>query len=151
MESPRRSKSAGYLQRIYQCSRDIFECRQGVLFMTKKEEERGYVINRSDSEKMERLHLRMSRLYLLRHDEMIRVYSNGVVTREIPEIPAFPKIDMSLHLRLQQPRSDPLIQRNLSSKSKLKPLINRPPSPIPVLEVTGVVFDKNQAIIDMKL
>jgi hypothetical protein len=139
MERPNRSKSAGYLQRIYQCNRDIFECREGALFMTEKEQERGYVINQSDSRTMETLHLRMSRLHLLRHDEMIKVYSNGVVTREMPEIPTFPKIDMRL------------MQRNVNPKPKLKQLINRPSSPIPVLEVATVVFDKNRAIIDMKI
>lgn len=151
MERPKRSKSAGYLQKIYQCNRDIFQCRDGVLFMTQKEQERGYMINQNDCRKMETLRLRMSRLHLLQHDEMIRVYSDGVVTREMPEIPAFPKIGMQLLLPLHQSEKDSQMKRNINLKPKLKPLINRPSSPIPVLKVATVVFDKNQAIIDMKI
>jgi hypothetical protein len=151
MDRPKHSKSTDCLQRIYQCNRDIFECRDGVLFMSKKEQERGYVINRNDSRNMDTLRLRMSRLHLLRHDEMIRVYSDGVVTREMPEIPAFPKIDPVLPVQLHQPTNNPRIQKNVNSKPKLKPRINRPSSPIPVLKVATIVFNKNQAIIDMKI
>ena len=151
MERPKRSKSAGYLQKIYQCNRDIFECRQGVVFMTEKEQERGYVINQNDSRNNETLRLRMNRLHLLRHDETIRVYSNGVVTREMPEIPAFPKIGMQVQPSLHQSTKDSRLQRNVNLKPKPKPLINRPSSPTPVLEVATVVFEKNRAIIDMKI
>jgi hypothetical protein len=144
MERPKRSKSAGYLQKIYQCNHDIFQCREGVLFMTQKEQERGYMINQNDSRKMETLRLRMSRLHLLQHDEMIRVYSDGVITREMPQIPAFPRIGMQFQFRSHQ-------YRNNLPKPKLEPRINRPSSPVPVLEVGTIVFDKNRAIIDMKI
>jgi len=151
MESSNRSKSTGYLERIYQCSRDISQCRQGVLFMNEKEQERGYMINQKDSRNMETLHLRMNRLHLVRHDEMIRIYSNGVVTREIPEIPDFPKIGMPLQLTSHQHTNNPSMQRNVSPKRNTKSLADRPSSPVPVLEVATVVFEKNRAIINMQI
>ncbi|CAF3820255.1 unnamed protein product [Rotaria sp. Silwood1] len=60
---------------------------------------------------------------------------------------------MQLQLRLQPSTNDRPKQRNVEPKPMLKtdPLVNRPSSPIPVLEVAAVVFEKNQAIIDMKI
>ncbi|CAF3200268.1 unnamed protein product, partial [Rotaria sp. Silwood2] len=60
---------------------------------------------------------------------------------------------MPLQPKPQSPTNDRPKQRNIEPNPmpKADPLVNRPSSPIPVLEVAAVVFEKNQAIIDMKI
>ncbi|CAF4364343.1 unnamed protein product, partial [Rotaria sp. Silwood2] len=50
-------------------------------------------------------------------------------------------------------KKSPAIPRPVKPKPKPQPeqLVNRPSSPVPVLEVAAVVFKNNQAIIDMKI
>ncbi|CAF3883236.1 unnamed protein product [Adineta steineri] len=94
----------------------------------------------------------MNRLHLLRHDEIIRAFSNGVVSREIPEIPRFPEIGTRLYMNNHQHKNNNhSMKRNIKADSRTKSSVERPTSPIPVLQVATVVFEKNRVTIDMKI
>ncbi|UJR17464.1 hypothetical protein I4U23_004359 [Adineta vaga] len=152
MENSRRVKSADYSAKIQQLNRDIRECRQGALFMAQKEQERGYRINETDSKNVEKIRIRMIRLRVVRHDDMIRSYSGAVVKREIPKIPEFPNIGMVLEEESHKPtKKNSSPPKHVRTQSKHKSANNRPSSPPPVLKVAAVVLDKNRAIIDMKI
>ncbi|CAF1013991.1 unnamed protein product [Adineta ricciae] len=152
MASQRRVKSGNYLEKIYQCNRDIRECRLGALYMAKKEQERGYRINATDVQNTEQIRIRTMRLHLLQHNEIIRSYSGGVVQREVPEIPKFPDIGMPAEKKLPKPvKNNHSIRKYTSIRSKGNSDAHRPTSPVPVLKVKRVVFEKNRAVIDMKM
>ena len=135
MDESKRSQSSHDLERLYQCSKQINQCREGILFMTAKEQERGYVINMNDCRNLDQLRLRMNRLCLLQHDEKIKTYSNGNITRIMPEIPDFPPIGLVF-----QDASKKLSKQQPTKKSTVTSRRTRTPSPPPVLKIAKIVF-----------
>jgi hypothetical protein len=80
------SRSMGDLNKIYEFSENIMRSRLHIFFMMFKEQNRGTTVNKRRSIRIENLIVRVNRLTLMRHDEIMRVYSNANLHRNMSPI-----------------------------------------------------------------
>ncbi|CAF3781498.1 unnamed protein product [Rotaria sordida] len=149
MQNQRRSRSIGDLNKIYRYNERISRSRKRILSMIYNEQDRGTTISKNQSIRIENLRVRMSRMTLRRHNEIMRVYSNLTLNRHIPRTPkrrqrpvTAPQLRSSSRNRSGTPAS-PLLLR----KPKPSP---RPPSPRLPVKVTNIVIKDDEAIIEMQ-
>ncbi|CAF3112685.1 unnamed protein product [Rotaria sp. Silwood2] len=149
MQNQRRSRSVGDLNKVYRFSGRISRSRERILFMIANERERGTTIKKNQSIRMENLRVRMSRMTLRRHNEIMKVYSNLALRKHIPPKSkrrprpgTAPQLQLPSRNRSVTP-SPPL----LFSKPKPTP---RPPSPKLPLKVTKIDIKDDKVIIEMQ-
>lgn len=113
--------------------------------MTSKGQSLHSATSHKHTKDLETMQLRLKRLYLIRQGEMLKKYSKAVVTREVPEAPAFPNIGMKDPSTPRRPKTVPPTRRSVEPKAR------RPTSPRPVLQVRKVVMKKDEAIVEMNI
>ncbi|CAF0875232.1 unnamed protein product [Adineta ricciae] len=78
-----RSASRGDLKKIYQYSENITKTRDRAIRLTCIDQNRGVPTDKKRSNRMARLRIRINRLTLKRQDEILKVYSNLIIRRNI--------------------------------------------------------------------
>ena len=81
------SRSTGDLRKIYRYSEDISKSRGRILMMLYNEQNRGITVDKRRASRLENQRVRLNKLSLMRHDEIMRVYSNAVLDRNISPLP----------------------------------------------------------------
>jgi hypothetical protein len=74
------------LSKIYQFSEDITESRARLQFMIFNKQKQSAVINRKRNDRIENFRVRIDRLTLMRQDELMRIYSNATLNRQLPPL-----------------------------------------------------------------
>ncbi len=142
-----------------------------MLMMLFVEQHRGITIDKTRANRIESLRLRLNRLTLMRHDEIIRVYSNAVLKRDLSPLPrrrrrrtrskksprrrrpnTAPNRTIVRFQTLTPDQSESPSQTPPESESESEPEASSPPrtpSPIPQLKVKHIVIEPEKTIIDM--
>ena len=148
MNRKRTSRSTGDLRKIYRYSNDISRSRDRMLVLLWTAQNRGTSLDRVRTSRIENLRQRTTRLTLLRHDELMRVYSSVALRRNLSPIP------QERRSRSQKPRvmtaiNVPVIRIRVVTP---EPIVFPPPrtrSPTPELKIKHIVIKPETTTIDM--
>ncbi|UJR32733.1 hypothetical protein I4U23_020192 [Adineta vaga] len=89
-EKERKSSSRYDLTKVYKFNKAIKESRVNMLIMSYNELERGATVDKERSIRIENLRIRINKLTLMRHDELMRIYSHVKTSRIILTPPSTP-------------------------------------------------------------
>ena len=159
------SRSIGDLNKIYKYSDNIEKSRGRILVMLYHEQNRGTTVDKRRTARMENIRLRLNRLTLRRHDEIMRVYSNTALRRDLSPLPRRRRRrtkSKSKQRPVTASRKKPRFKdrsatpdrtsrsrsrsTSTSSQSVTPP---RSPSPIIPLKVTHIAIQPDTTVIDM--
>jgi len=84
------------LTKIYHFNKDIAESRERILVMIYNEHQRGETINKRRSICIENLRVRINKLALIRHDQLMKVYSHVKLIRNVPPPSPLPPLSRRL-------------------------------------------------------
>jgi hypothetical protein len=147
------TRSTGDLQKIYRYSNNITKSRGRILVMLYHEQNRGTIVDKRRSARMENLRLRLNRLTLGRHDEIMKVYSNVALNRNISPSPRRRRRRTRSSKSKPRPvtasqRKSPSRDRSVSPPSEPE-TPPRSPSPIIPLKITHVDIGPDKTVIAM--
>lgn len=149
-----KSRSTGDLRKVYRFSNDISRSRDRMLVLIWTAQNRGASLDRVRVSHIENLRQRMTRLTLLRHDELMRVYSSVSPRRNLSPLPQERRrqprkprvmtavIEPSIRVRVVTPES-------VEFSPPPPPPPPRTRSPTPELKVKHIVIEPETTTIDM--
>lgn len=155
MNRSRTSRSTGDLRKVYRYSDDINRSRNQILVLIWTAQNRGATLDRIRTNRIENLRQRMNRLSLLRHDEIMRVYSNVALNRQLEPLP--PERRRSPSQKSRKSRAvtasvGPVMRIRLVTPEPVDFPVKTPPrtrSPTPELQVKHIVIEPDITTIDM--
>lgn len=149
------SRSTGDLRKVYRYSDDINRSRDQILVLIWTAQNRGTTLDRIRAKHIENLQRRMTRLSLLRHDELMRVYSNVALNRDLAPLPQprpRTQSQKSRKSRAVTAAAGPIMRiRVVTPEPGIFP-VRTPPrarSPTPELKVKHIVIEPDITTIDM--
>jgi hypothetical protein len=145
------SRPTGDLRKVYRFSGNITISRHRMYMMLYDEQSRGTTVDKRRSSRVENLRVRINRLTLMRHDEIMRVYSNATLNRNMSPLPRRRRRRTRSRRREQAttPPKKPST-RSSSSESVVPPHIrSRSPPLVFPLKVAHIDIEPNKTVIDM--